>query len=495
MPSSSEPADPVAVPERPSGEPPSIVSDLAAFVVRASFGGLSRLAVEALEIRLLDALACAYGALDAAPVDAVLEHVRDQGGIARCRLVNHGKSAPDRAALYNGALIRYLDFNDAYLAPRETCHPSDNVAAVLAMAQYAGCTGREFLTALAVAYQVQCRLSDVAPVRDRGFDHTVQGAYAVAAGTAKALRLDRAKTGHALALAGTALNGLRVTRTGALSNWKGLAYPFMASCAVQTTLLAQRGISGPSEVFEGRGGLMHSIAGPFDIDWATEDLERVRATVLKRFNAEIHSQSAIEGVLELREQSGLRAADLARLELFTFDVAYDIIGGGTAGDRHAAWTKEQADHSLPYLLAVALLDGQVMPEQFLLDRIRRPDVQQLLQRITVRADPELSRRFPAEEPCRIVARLSDGRTLRCEKDDYAGYRTRPLDWAAVRAKFDRLAGSVLDPERRDRIAYAVADLEHGTVAELTALLGPAAATSGPGAGGARARSHRSARQI
>ena len=95
------------------------------------------------------------------------------------------RRAPDRAALYNGALVRYLDFNDSYLAPGETCHPSDNLAPVLAAAEYADACGRELLTALAVAYQVQCRLSDEAPVRAKGFDHTTQGAYAVAAGVAR----------------------------------------------------------------------------------------------------------------------------------------------------------------------------------------------------------------------------------------------------------------------------------------------------------------------
>src|SRR5207253_7333018 len=109
-----------------------------------------------------------------------------------------------------------LDVHDSYFAPGETCHPSDNLAPVLAAAEYVDASGRELLVALAVAYQVQCRLSDEAPVRARGFDHTTQGAYAVAAGAAKALRLDQTATANAVAIAGTALNALRVTRTGAL---------------------------------------------------------------------------------------------------------------------------------------------------------------------------------------------------------------------------------------------------------------------------------------
>jgi len=128
-------------------------------------------------------------------------------------LIGGGRTAPDRAAFYNAALARYLDFNDSFLASGETCHPSDNFGSILAAAEYAGQRGRELLTALAVAYQVQCWLSEVAPVRAKGFDHTTQVAYAVAAGVSKALGLNQEQTANAIAIAGTAFNALRVTRT------------------------------------------------------------------------------------------------------------------------------------------------------------------------------------------------------------------------------------------------------------------------------------------
>ena len=162
----------------------------------------------------------------------------------------------------NGFLVRYLDFNDSYLAKGETCHPSDSLGAVFAACQYAGGSGRDLLTALAVSYQVQCRLSDEAPVRARGFDHTVQGAYAVAAGTARALGLGPEETANAISISGTAFNALRVTRTGSLSHWKGLAAPHMAAGALHAALLAMQGITGPREVFEGNKGFKGSISGP-----------------------------------------------------------------------------------------------------------------------------------------------------------------------------------------------------------------------------------------
>ncbi len=443
---------------------------LAGFVARASYRDLSEAARQALTIRVLDALGCAIGALPADPIRLIRRQVEDFGGTGYCTLVGGGRTAPDRAALYNSALVRYLDFNDAYLAPGETCHPSDNLGSVLAAAEYAGASGREFLTALAVAYQVQCRLSDAAPVRARGFDHTTQGAYAVAAGVAKALALDREQTVSALGMCGTALNALRVTRTGALSNWKGLAYPNTAFACTHAAFLAMRGITGPRAVFEGAKGFMEAIAGRFEIDWAREDLERVSRTILKRYNAEIHSQSTLEGVVELRARHDLRGEDVAEIAVDTFDVAYHIIGGGEEGEKVTVRTKEEADHSLPYMVAVALLDGQVMPDQYAPERIRRHDVQSLLRKVVIRPSADFSNRFPERMPCRVRIRLLGGRVYEIEKQDYEGFHSRPMRWDTARAKFEMLAAGV-DTGLRSELVDAVSRLEEIPVTDLTRLLG------------------------
>ncbi|MGH2966365.1 MAG: MmgE/PrpD family protein [Solirubrobacterales bacterium] len=449
---------------------PSQVEELARFVCRSRWEQISEPAREQLKLRVLDSLAVALGALDGEPVAMVREQVQEFGGAPLTTLIGAGRSAPDRAALYNGALVRYLDFNDSYLAPGETCHPSDNLAPVLAAAEYAHADGRTLLTAVAVAYQVQCRLSDVAPVRAKGFDHTTQGAYAVAAGVARALGLDEQHTANAIAIAGTSLNALRVTRTGELSHWKGLAYPATAFAATHAAFLAMRGVTGPREVFEGNKGFIEAIAGPFEIDWSHEDLESVRRTILKRYNAEIHSQSAIEALLELRAEHTLTGPEVEGIELETFQVAFDIIGGGEEGDKHRVGSKEEADHSLPYLLAVALLDGQVLPEQYMPARILADDVQDLMRRVEVRPDLEFSRHFPERHSARLRLHLRDGRVLEGERHDYEGFHTRPMGWDAVEAKFEQLAACHIESGPRAEIANAVRRLDELQVDELTRLL-------------------------
>jgi 2-methylcitrate dehydratase len=446
------------------------VEQLAAFVKRMRYADLSAEARQQLKIRIIDALGCAFGALDGPPIKMLRAQLEDFGGKPLASLIGGGKTAPDRAAFYNSALVRYLDYNDSYIAKQETCHPSDNLGAVLAASEYARQSGKEFLTALALAYQVQCRLSDVAPVRAKGFDHTTQGAYAAAAGAARALGLDEQGIANAVAISGTAYNALRVTRTGRLSHWKGLAYPNTAFGATHAAFLAMRGITGPLEVFEGNKGLMDAITGPFELDWAREDLEAVRRTSVKKFNAEFHSQSALEGVLELRAAQQIRPEEIERISIAIFDVAYHIIGGGEEGDKQQVRTKEEADHSLPYMVAVALLDGDVTPAQYLPERIGRADVQNLLRRVTIRPDEALSQRFPAEMPCRIQISLKDGQTLSIEKQDYAGFYTRPMSWEQAVAKFEQLAAPAADAAQRAALVETVAELETKTVEQLTGLL-------------------------
>jgi 2-methylcitrate dehydratase len=396
----------------------------------------------------------------------IRSQIEDFGGRPLTTMIGGGKTAPDRAAFYNSALVRYLDFNDTYIAKGSSCHPSDNLGVVLAASEYAGKRGKDLMTALAVAYQVQCRLSDVAPVRAHGFDHTTQGAYAVAAGVSKALGLTREQTANAIAISGTALNALRVTRTG-------------SSLQLERTGLSLYGVwrdlsrlSGHARyyLFEGNKGFQDSIAGPFTLDWSTENLEAVRRTSVKKYNAEFHSQSALRGILALRNEQHIRPQNIERIDIAIFDVAYHIIGGGEEGNKHRVRTKEKADHSLPYMIAVALLDSEVTPAQYQPERIVREDVQALMQKVSIQPDDALSARFPQEMPCHITLKLANGQSYELDKQDYDGFYTRPLAWEDAAGKFERLARPFTGKELWGKLAEAVLHLESIEVRQLTELL-------------------------
>ena len=443
---------------------------LAAFVEAATLDGASPEAVEQLKIRVLDTVGVAIGALDAEPIIAIRELLEDLGGTEQATLIGGGKTTPERAAFFNSALSRYLDFMDAYLAKGETNHPSDNFGAVLAAAESVGASGKQLLTAFAVAYQVHTRLSDVAPVRAKGFDHTTQGAFAAGASAAKALGLPSEQIANALAIAGTANVALRVTRTGNLSHWKGLAYPHVSKEGTWAALLASRGITGPEEVFEGNKGFKDSVSGPFEIDWSKEDLESVKRTIIKKHNAEIHSQSALDAALDIRAQEGFKAEDIDKIRLTTFDVAYSIIGGGEEGDKQLIRTKEEADHSLPWMLAVVLLDGQLNPEQYEPSRIVADDVQALMKKVEITPSDEFSDRFPDHMPAELEVTLNDGSVFTASQDSYLGFHDNPLDWENARKKFDALVTPLTGEELREEIATIIHELDTRQVSDLTAAL-------------------------
>ena len=173
--------------------------------------------------RLIDSLGCAFGAWNAKPYRIAREQaqsVRVSGG-ATIWGTGH-KTSPDLAAFANGTGVRYLDFNDTYLS-KEPAHPSDNIAAVLAVGETTGASGKRVIHAIVVAYEVQCRLCDAAALRPRGWDHVTYGPISSTLGTAKVLNLSVSQTAHAAALAGVANVALRQTRVGEVSMWKACA--------------------------------------------------------------------------------------------------------------------------------------------------------------------------------------------------------------------------------------------------------------------------------
>lgn len=451
------------------GTEKTIVQGMAKWVQERSWNDLSEEAIEALKGRVLDSIGCAIGSLESETVQSIHKMTTDLDNDGVITLIGGGKTNPDFAAFYNGATIRYLDYNDSYLAKGETCHPSDNIPAVLAASEFVDGSGKDFLLGLAVAYQVHCRLSDEAPVRKHGFDHTVQLAYAAAAGASKALGLTEEEIANAIAISGTSYNSLRVTRTGNLSNWKGLAAPNTAKGATNATFLAKYGITGAEEVFEGNKGFMETIAGKFELDWSKEDLEAVNRTIIKRYNAEIHSQSSIEGLIEFKNEKNIPASDIKEIRLETFDVAFHIIGGGEEGDKKQIRLKEEADHSLPYMLAIAYLDGQVLPAQYEQDRILSDDVQELLQKVNVVENPEYSARFPKEMAIRMEVETNDGQVYIIEKDDYQGFTSRPATWEVLMEKYESLTTNI-DKNLADKIADTIHNLENVNISELTDLL-------------------------
>jgi 2-methylcitrate dehydratase len=447
------------------------VDALAEFVVAADSTNLpDDAATTLLRRNVLDSIGCAIAALDGETVRLVREQVESVGGLPRASLIGGGRSSVDQAALFNSVAVRYVDLLDTYLTPGGLCHPADNFGALLAVAESVGASGTEFLLALAVAYEVQCRFSAAVPVMARGLNHALQLAMSVAAGTARLSGLTVEQTANAIAIAAADNVSLAAIHSEPVSNWKGISPGITAQRAVYATGLAQRGITGPRGIIDGPNGLEQLFDQPIDLHLDDPTLGVVRHTYLKKYCALIHGQAPIETVLTLSAVHGIDHHDIAAVDVAVFQTAYDIAGGGRFGDKDAPQTKEQADYNLKYLLAVALIDGGVGPEQLQTERIRRPDVQELLRRITVRPDPDLTARYPGATPVRIVVTLRDGRQVSRAQDDFHGAPSRPFTWERTVEKFHWLATPFADLRLRRAIVDAVDGLGHAPVSALTELL-------------------------
>jgi 2-methylcitrate dehydratase len=416
------------------------VEALAKYAARASFADLSAQSRQQLPVHILDSLGCCIAALGAGPVEACRAQVADFGGDGPCALIGGGNANPIFAAFWHTALVRYVDFMDNFVA---------------------------------LAYTVQSRFVDHANFMTRGFDHTAQLAFSLNAAAGKLLGLSEPQIANAIAMAAASDASFAVIRAKPLSQWKGLASAQSALAAMNTVFLARRGVEGPLQVIEGPNGIDNLLHMQIRIDWDKQGYEGVLESTIKKYNSMIHTQSAVHCMVELVRQNKLDPGTVISIEADVIRIAYDFAGGGLYGVDKVVRTKEQADHSLPYLLAVALLDGDVMPAQFEPDRIMRADVQQLLKKVSVRPDQEFTDQYPAKMPAKITVRLQDGKVIEHEVQNFPGLASRPFTWEDSVEKFDRLVAGRVDEGLCREIKDAVRSLESIQVRDLMQLLGRA----------------------
>jgi 2-methylcitrate dehydratase len=446
------------------------VESLAKYAARASFADLSSRSREQLPVHILDSIGCCIAALGSGPIEACRAQVTDFGGDGPCTLIGGGKASPIFAGFWHTALVRYVDFMDNFLAPTETCHTADNFGVALTMAEYIGGSGRDLMLGVALSYTVQSRFVDHANFMTRGFDHTAQLAFSLNAAAGRLLGMSEVQIANAIAMAAASDASFAVIRAKPLSQWKGLASAQSALGAMNALFLARRGVEGPLQVIEGTNGIDNLLHMQVQIDWDKEGYEGVLESTIKMYNAMIHTQSAVHCMVELVKQNKVEPGKVVSIQADVTRITYDFAGGGLYGVDKVVRTKEQADHNLPYLLAVALLDGDVMPAQFEPNRIARADVQQLLKKVSVRPDNEYTDQYPAKMPAKITVRLQDGTMIEHEVQDYPGLASDPFTWQDAVDKFDRLAAGRVEETLSGEIKDAVRSLDNIQIADLMQLL-------------------------
>lgn len=450
---------------------------LAGYAVGLSFEALPPEAVHEAKRRFIDSLATAIGAMPAEAYRIARRCAERVSSRPDASMLGGGRSSVEWATFVNGLLIRYLDFNDTYLS-KEPAHPSDNLAAVLAVGEATQATGRELITAAVLAYEIQCRFCDAASLRVHGIDHVTYGAISSAVAAAKLMKLNDDQITHTVGLAGVCNIALRQTRSGELSMWKGCAFANAARNGVFAATLAAEGMTGPAPIFEGDLGFFNLVTrqpftpAPFGSEPGNSDGFMINKTYIKYWPAEYHSQSAIDAALQLRAQLGRPATEVvAAVDIHTFEASYNIIG--KYKEAWAPRTRETADHSLPYCVAAALVDGDVTLETFEPRRFTDPALIAFTARVKVHLDDELTKGYPRGIPNRLTLTLTDGSQRTLEVAYPRGHAGNPMTDQEVEAKFRRLAEPKYGRQRTDAILARCWDLESLTnVRELVELVGP-----------------------
>ena len=411
---------------------------------------------------LLDSVGCALAALDHEDMRQAYEYIQALGGHEQGTIIGHGtKTNMGNAALMNALLIRAMDYNDIYWK-QDPSHPSDILPAALATAEAAGLSGRDLLVGILIAYELEMRLCLAADpgVREVGWHHASLTQFVSPFVAARMLGLSEDQTIAAAGISGSSHFTLGGVVAGHLTNMKNTADPMATEAGVCAALLAREGYTGPVEVIEGKEGLyevLHNVA------WSTDTLldglgEKFLITECsyKAFPTEALTHQPITAVLNLGRTHSIAAEDVAEIHVRTTTRGTDILSDPS---KYQPTTKETADHSLPYCIAAAIVDGNVLPSSFEEEKLRDPRIWATLPKIKVVADPEIDGLFPAVKRAIVRITTTDGAAYEDQVDHAKGSPENPMSDDEIVAKFRANAAGVLTPEQQAQVIEATWALE------------------------------------
>jgi 2-methylcitrate dehydratase len=323
---------------------------------------------------------------------------------------------------------------------------------------------------MVLGYEVLCGLIDAgAKEPGRNWDQSTYGVIAAATVAGKLFGHTREQMANAISLALTSHISLEQIRRGQISHWKGCALANASRNAVFCAMLAGKGMTGPEEVFEGKAGFFNSTGIRFEIRPFADsaDAYRIMRARLKAFPSGYFSQSAIEAILALRPQIG-DLGDIKEIRLQTFPAGYEVMGSGEANWRPE--TRESADHSLPFVMAVALMEGNLEIRHYEQLYYKRPDVRELMQKITVRIGEEPVAAWP-DLPLNIVdVELKSGKILSTKVAYHLGHFKRFMTDADQERKFRPLAAPLLPQQQIDDLLACLRRLDEvEQISELISL--------------------------
>ena len=447
-----------------------ILNHLCDYALKLSYRDLPQEVIRRTKHIVMDTVGCALGGAESPPAKIARAAAAEiTSATASTVLISGQKTSPDLAAFANGVMIRYLDFNDTYTGP-STCHPSDLLAPVLAVADARNGDGKDVILGTVLGYEVFCGLIDAgAREPGRAWDQSTYGVIAAAVTAAKLFGHTKEQMANAISLAVSSHISLEQIRRGQISHWKGCALANASRNAVFCAMLAAKGMTGPEEAFEGKAGFFNSTGVRFEIRPFADsaDSYRIMKARVKAFPAGYFSQSAIEAILDLRSQIP-DLNDIKEIRLQTFPAGYEVMGSGEANWQPE--TRESADHSLPFVMAVALMEGSVEIRHYEQMYYKRSDVRALMKKISVRIGAEPVAAWP-DIPLNIVdIEMKSGNVLSTKVAYHLGHFKRLMTDEELERKFRSLAEPLLTKRQIDDLLTCLRRLDEvEQISELISL--------------------------
>jgi len=447
-----------------------ILNHLCDYALKLSYRDLPQEVIRRTKHIVMDTVGCALGGAESPPAKIARAAASEITSASPSTVLISGqKTSPDLAAFANGVMIRYLDFNDTY-AGSPTCHPSDLLAPVLAVVDARNGSGKDVILGTVLGYEVLCGLIDAgAKERGHSWDQSTYGVIAAAVLAAKLFGHTKEQMANAISLAISSHISLEQIRRGQISHWKGCALANASRNAVFCAMLAAKGMTGPEEAFEGKAGFLNSTGIHFEIRPFADsaDTYRIMKARLKAFPSGYFSQSAVEAILNLRSQIP-DLDDIKEIRLQTFPAGYEVMGSGEANWQPE--TRESADHSLPFVMAVALMEGIVEIRHYDQMYYKRSDVRALMQKIKVRIGEEPVAAWP-EVPLNIVdVEMKSGKVLSTKVAYHLGHFKRWMTDEERERKFRPLAEPLLPKRQIDDLLACLRRLDEvEQVSELISL--------------------------
>lgn len=432
----------------------SVSRKMAEFAAQLEFEAIPPAAVHEAKRFLLDSVGCALAAVGSPDTLAMHRFIEELGGTPEATVIGsgHRTNAPN-AALVNCLLTRALDYNDIYWV-QDPSHPSDLIGVALAAAEACHKGGREALVAIVLAYELEMRWCHAAEpgIREVGWHHAALTQYVSPLVAGRLYDLDVDQLVAAVGISGSSHFTLGGVVAGHLTNMKNAADPLAAQAGIHAALMARQGVTGPVEVVEGKEGLAEVLR---NVKWNTDALvEGIGQTFLinrcsyKAFPTEALTHQPITAALKLREELNLSPADVREVLVETTTRGADILSDPS---KYKPDTKETADHSLPYVVAAALVDGNVLPSTFSEDKLTDPAIRALLSKIRVIADPEIDALFPKVKRARVTIKTASGGHHTAEVDAAKGDPQNPLTDDELIAKFRANAEPLLNRAHQDAV--------------------------------------------